>query len=235
MGSLVTGASRGLGRALARSLARRGDRVALVARDGAALERVVREIREEGGEAFAIARDIGEKDDIHAIAALASEALGSVDLVIHNASTLGPSPLRLLGDTDCEDLERALAVNVVGPFRLTKSLLGARVLRASGTFVHISSDAAVAAYPEWGAYGASKAAFDHLARTWAAELEGTGVRFVTLDPGEMDTAMHREALPLADPSLLARPEDVAQAIVSILSHPELASGSRIEVSSWRPS
>ena len=100
-------------------------------------------------------------------------------------------PLRLLLDTECEDLERALAVNLVGPFRLTKALAGPMVLRGRGLVVHVSSDAAVEAYPRWGAYGVSKAALDHLGRIWAAELAGTGVRVLTVDPGEMDTAHAR--------------------------------------------
>jgi NAD(P)-dependent dehydrogenase (short-subunit alcohol dehydrogenase family) len=100
--------------------------------------------------------------------------------------------------------------------------------------VHISSDAAVAAYPRWGAYGASKAAADHLARIWAAELEGTGVRLLSVDPGEMDTAMHAAAMPEADRAPLARPDDVAREVADIVRHAEaLTNGARVEAASWR--
>ena len=137
-------------------------------------------------------------------------------MLINNASTLGPVPLRLLLDTNCEDLTRALEVNLVGPFRLTKALVGSMVLCGRGTVVNVSSDAAVEAYQRWGAYGASKAALDHLGRIWAAELAGTGVRLFSVDPGEMNTLMHAEAMPDADPASLADPAEVAARIVALL-------------------
>jgi NAD(P)-dependent dehydrogenase (short-subunit alcohol dehydrogenase family) len=106
---------------------------------------------------------------------------------------------------------------------------GAMALRRRGVVVHISSDAAVNAYPRWGAYGASKAALDHLSRTWAAELEGTGVAFYAVDPGEMNTRMHAEAIPDADPSTLADPADVARRIVALVGRAgDVASGARVE-------
>jgi short-subunit dehydrogenase len=128
-------------------------------------------------------------------------------------------PLRLALDTDCEDLERALAVNVVGPFRLTKAIAGSMALRGTGAIVAISSDAATNAYPRWGAYGASKAAFDHLSRVLAAELEAAGVRVWVIDPGEMDTEMHRDAFGADhDPSVLQKPRDVAERIVATIAN-----------------
>jgi NAD(P)-dependent dehydrogenase (short-subunit alcohol dehydrogenase family) len=147
---------------------------------------------------------------------------------VHNASTLGPTPLRLLLDTECEDLEQVLQTNLVGPFRLTKIVAGAMALRGSGLVVHISSDAAVAAYPRWGAYGVSKAALDHMNRLWAVELAGTGVRFVSVDPGEMDTEMHAAAMPEADREGLVRPAEVARWIVRrIADTGRIESGSRL--------
>src|SRR5207302_9280153 len=132
-----------------------------------------------------------------------------IDLLVHNTSTLGPTPLPLLLDTECEDFERVFQVNVLGPFRLSKAIAGGMALRGRGTIVHISSDAATNAYPRWGAYGVSKAALDHLARSWAAELGSLGVALVTIDPGEMDTAMHAAAMPEAARETLARPDAVA--------------------------
>jgi len=153
--------------------------------------------------------------------------VGPVDLTVHNASTLGRTPLRLLLDTDCEDLERVLAVNLVGPFRLTKVVAGSMALRGEGLVVHVTSDAGVNAYPRWGAYGVSKAALDHLGRIWAAELEATGVRFLTVDPGEMDTRMHAEAMPEADPRGLADPAAVAERMVAMIRSSEtIANGAR---------
>jgi NAD(P)-dependent dehydrogenase (short-subunit alcohol dehydrogenase family) len=228
---VVTGASRGLGAALAKELARRGARLALVARGEGALGEVVADIRAAGGEAHAIAADVGSKEDVYAIAGAAASLVGDVDVVVHNASTLGPVPLPLLVDTACEDLEQVLAVNLVGPFRLTKALVGPMILRGRGLVVHVSSDAATSAYPRWGAYGASKAALDHLSRIWAAELEGTGVRFLGVDPGEMDTEMHAAAIPEADRSTLARPEAVAWAVAEMIADESIASGTRLEAAS----
>ena len=122
IGAVVTGGSRGLGRALGHALAAAGARVVLVARERAPLDEAVAAIRARGGEAHGIAADVGDIDAAFAIAGQAAALVGPVDLLINNASTLGPVPLRLLMDTDCEDLSRALAVNLVGPFRLTKAI-----------------------------------------------------------------------------------------------------------------
>jgi NAD(P)-dependent dehydrogenase (short-subunit alcohol dehydrogenase family) len=232
--SLITGGSQGLGLALGKALARQGSRVVLVARGPAPLHAAVAAIRAAGGEAHAIVADVADKDAVHAIAGQAAALVGApIDVLVNNASTLGPVPLRLLLDTECEDLERVLAVNLVGPFRLTKALAGPMVLRGRGLVVNVSSDAAVEAYQRWGAYGASKAALDHLTRTFAAELGGTGVRFLAVDPGEMDTRMHADAIPDADRSTLADPARVADRIVSLIAGEALAtppSGARVAVS-----
>jgi NAD(P)-dependent dehydrogenase (short-subunit alcohol dehydrogenase family) len=217
MATLVTGGSRGLGAALGRRLAAAGARVVLVARHSEPLAEVVATIRAAGGEAHAIVADLADKEAIHAIAGQAAALVGPIDLLVNNASTLGPVPLRLLLDTDCEDLEQALAVNLVGPFRLTKIVLGSMVLRGRGVVVNVTSDAAVEPYPRWGAYGASKAALEQLGRVWAAELEGTGVRILTIDPGEMNTLMHAQAIPDADPTTLADPTHIAVRLLDTLA------------------
>lgn len=232
-GALVTGASRGLGRALAEQLAAAGARVALVAREAGPLHEVVEGIRARGGIAHAVVGDIGNKDAIHRIAGQAQGLVGEIGIAIHNASTLGPTPLRLLLDTECEDLAAVLETNLVGPFRLTKILAGAMALRGAGVLVHISSDAAIEPYPKWGAYGVSKAAQDHLSRILAAELEGTGVRILAVDPGEMDTVMHAAAIPEADPASLQRPAEVARRMVAMIENSARApSGARLAAPAW---
>jgi NAD(P)-dependent dehydrogenase (short-subunit alcohol dehydrogenase family) len=230
--ALVTGASRGLGRALAEQLAATGARVVLVARSEPELSSVVDAIRSKGGEAHGLAFDVSRKEDIYPLVGAAAALVGPIDLLIHNASRLGPTPLRLLLDTECEDLSSVLETNLVGPFRLSRAIAGSMALRRTGTIVHVSSDASVNAYERWGAYSVSKAALDHLSRLWAAELRERGVRVLAVDPGEMDTVMHRAALPDADVATLARPDDVAARIIALLRVDQVPSGSRIEAQSW---
>ncbi len=209
---VVTGGTAGLGRALVSELTARGAKVGFVARRRELVQRVESEVPGSVG----VVGDVGKKDDIHPIALQLTARLGAVDVVIHNASSLGPTPLRPLADTDCEDLELALAVNVLGPFRLTKALLGALMSSVSrgvgGLVVSITSDAAVTPYPGWGAYGASKAALAHLSAIWDGELGHDGVQFVSVDPGDMDTELHAIAIPDADRASLKRPETSATEI-----------------------
>lgn len=233
IGALVTGASRGLGRGLATQLAEAGAKVVLVARNEVELAEVVRPLTARGLSAYPLPADISDKQAIYKLAGAAAALAGPIELVVHNASTLGPTPLPLLLDLECEQFEQVLQTNLVGPFRLTRALVGNMALRGRGLVVHVSSDAAVAAYPGWGAYSASKAALDHLGRVWAAELEGTGVRFLSVDPGEMDTRMHADAIPEADPSTLAKPEDVARKLLDLIRRSEeLPAGARLEAARW---
>jgi NAD(P)-dependent dehydrogenase (short-subunit alcohol dehydrogenase family) len=213
----VTGGTSGLGLALVQELVRQGARVAFVARGR---ERVARVAREHAG-SHGIVGDVSSKNDIHPIAVQILGELGGLDVLVNNASDLGPTPLALLGDTECEDLERALATNLVGPFRLTKALLGALAASAregvGAVVLNVSSDAAVAAYPTWGAYGASKAALRHLSQIWDAELAADGVRFLSIDPGDMDTPLHAIAVPDADPATLKRPETAAHELLEVVA------------------
>ena len=205
----ITGGTSGLGLALVRELHGRGARVAFVARTRDRVERVARDLTGVHG----VVGDVSLKEDIHPVALQVVGALGGLDVLVNNASDLGPTPLALLGDTDCEALERALATNLLGPFRLTKAVLGALAASAregrGAVVLNVSSDAAVTAYPRWGAYGASKAALRHLSAIWDAELAADGVRFLAIDPGDMDTPLHAAAVPDADRDALKRPEDAA--------------------------
>ena len=211
----VTGGTSGLGLALVRLMSRRGARIALIARSKASVEHVAEEIG-----ACGIVGDVSRKRAIHPIALEIVWNLGGLDALINNASSLGPTPLSLLADTDCEQLEEALSVNLVGPFRLTKALFGALTASAregrGAVVVNISSDAAVNPYPGWGAYGASKAALRQMTAIWAEEAKAEGVRFLSLDPGDMDTPLHALAVPDADLATLKRPEDAAGEIVTSL-------------------
>ena len=213
----VTGGTSGLGLALVREFLARGAEVAFVARGRDRVERTAR----EHPRAHGITGDISNKDDIHPIALQILGSLGGLDVLINNASDLGPAPLALLADTVCEDLERALQTNVLGPFRLTKALLGALAASAregrGAVVLNVSSDAAVNAYPRWGAYSASKASLRHMTHIWHAELREQGIRFLSLDPGDMDTPMHALAVPDADPMTLKRPEEAARELADAVA------------------
>ena len=208
--ALITGASRGLGLAVARLYAQRGLHLILTARGAADLEEVASELRGRT-HVVALAGDVADPAHVARLA-----RLGPIDVLINNASELGPSPmpdLLALAPTTFEDI---LNVNVVAPLRLIQMVLPGMRERGAGLIVNVSSDAAVNAYPTWGGYGASKAALEHLSRVLAAELEGSGVRVYVVDPGDMDTAMHRAAEPGVDLSHLPGPEVVAPAFVRLL-------------------
>jgi NAD(P)-dependent dehydrogenase (short-subunit alcohol dehydrogenase family) len=211
----VTGGTSGLGLALVRNLTARGARIAFVGRRSELVERLARETG-----ACGIVGDLGRKEDIHPIALEITWSLGGLDVLINNASSLGPAPLKLLADTECEEFQEALAVNLLGPFRLTKALFGALTACAregrGSVVINISSDAAVNAYPNWGAYGVAKAALRQMTAIWAEEAREEGVRFLSIDPGDMDTPLHALAVPDADPATLKRPEEAAGEIVASL-------------------
>jgi len=213
----ITGGTSGLGLALVGEFLHRGARVAFVARTRAHVEAVA---RAHPG-AHGIVGDVSRKEDIYPIALQIAGNLGGLDVLINNASSLGPTPLALLGDTTCEDFELAVATNVLGPFRLTKALLGALAASAregrGSVVLNISSDAAVNAYPQWGAYGASKAALGHMSRIWDEELAAEGVRFLSLDPGDMDTPLHALAVPDADAATLKQPATAARELADAIA------------------
>lgn len=209
---VITGGSSGLGRALALQLREKGAKVAIVARSPQPLKA----LQQEYPALLTFQADVGDKQAILPLAAAIQSQLGDVDLLINAASSLGPTPLRYLADTECEDLEAVLQTNLIGPFRLTKALLPGMLLKQAGLVVNISSDAAVSAYPTWGSYSVSKAALDHLSRIFDAELQTQGVRFLAIDPGDMDTPLHRAAVPDADPADLRDPADSARALLALI-------------------
>ncbi|HKE39553.1 MAG TPA: SDR family oxidoreductase [Casimicrobiaceae bacterium] len=212
----ITGGTSGLGLALVKELRSRGAEVAFIARHRDRVERVSAETRAHG-----IVGDVSKKDDIHPIALQIVGRLGGLDALVNNASSLGPVPLALLADTECEDFELALATNVLGPFRLSRALLGALAAsareRGSAVVVNVTSDAAINAYAGWGAYGTSKAALAHLSRIWNEEMTAQGIHFVAVDPGDMDTPLHAVAVPDADPATLKRPEVSAGEIAGMIA------------------
>jgi NAD(P)-dependent dehydrogenase (short-subunit alcohol dehydrogenase family) len=161
--------------------------------------------------------DLSQDAEVERLAALTLTALGGrLDVLVNNASTLGATPMPYLLDYPLEDFQRTLNVNLIAPFLLIKKLLPA-MIECGGSIINVTSDAGVTGYPGWGAYGISKFGLEGLSQTWAAELEDTGVRVNWVDPGNMNTEMHREAEPEADPSQWADPATVTGVFVYLAS------------------
>ncbi len=228
--ALITGASRGLGREIARLYAARGARLVLVARGEAALREVAEELSRKT-EVLAVVADVSE--DAEGIVAATLERFGRVDILINNASEIGPSPMPQLEVYPWDALLRVFRVNAVAPLHLIQLVLPQMKARGEGIVINVTSDAGVQAYPGWGGYGASKAALEHLSRVLAAELESAGIRVYVVDPGDMNTQMHRDAEPGVDLSHLPGPEVVAPAFVRLVEEEGPAFG-RFEAQKMLP-
>jgi NAD(P)-dependent dehydrogenase (short-subunit alcohol dehydrogenase family) len=209
--ALITGASRGLGLALARALAERGWSLIIDAREAGPLEAVRQELASRS-EVRAIAGDVSDHAHRQALVSAASEA-GRLDALVNNASILGPSPQPSLADYPLDTLESVYRVNVIAPLALTQSLLP--LLRSSGgAILNVTSDAAVEAYAGWGGYGSSKAALEAISRVLAAEEDA--LRVYAVDPGDMNTRMHQEAFPGEDISDRPPPEASVPGLLQLL-------------------
>ncbi len=222
--ALVTGASRGLGLEIAKAYAQRGANLVIAARGKDDLEAVARELQPQT-EVVAQALDVSQEAERLVEAAL--ERFGRIDVLVNNASELGPSPMPTLEEYPWQDLQRVFRVNVLAPLHLAQLVLPGMRARGEGVIINVTSDAGVEAYPGWGGYGASKAALEHVSRTLGAELAGTGVRVYVVDPGDMNTAMHRLAEPGVDLSDLPGAEASAPAFV-LLVEEETAPFARIK-------
>jgi NAD(P)-dependent dehydrogenase (short-subunit alcohol dehydrogenase family) len=230
--ALITGASRGLGREIARLLARQGARLILTARGTEALRQTEDELLAHT-DVVALAGDVADPDHVARLVRLGLDQFGRIDALINNASTIGPSPMPTLDAYPLDALAEVLQVNAIAPLHLIQQVLPSMRARGVGTIVNVTSDAAVQAYPGWGGYGASKAALEHLSRVLAAELEGTGIRVYAVDPGDMNTQMHQEAEPGVDLSHLPGPDASARAIVRLLAD-ESAPFGRFEAQAPEP-
>ena len=212
---LITGASRGLGRELARTFARRGARLILTARGAEALHAAADELRRQT-QVLALAGDVGDRAHAERIVRAGLAQFGRIDVLVNNASALGPTPLPPLEALPTPALDEIFRVNVLAPLHLIQLVLPQMMERHRGVIINLSSDAAIEAYPGWGGYGASKAALEHISRVLAAELQGSGVRVYVVDPGDMNTQMHRDAAPGVDLSGLPGPESAAPAFVHLV-------------------
>jgi len=234
---LITGASRGLGRALAFAFGRSGAKLVINSRSSSEtdLKDTEHELRERGIQVLSVVADLSSRADVERLAGAALSRFGRVDVLINNASALGPTPMPHLLDYPIEDFEQVVRTNMFGPFMLIRALAGQMIARGSGSIINVSSDAGVVGYPTWGAYGVSKAVLDQLTRTWAAELEGTGVRVNSVDPGDMNTCMKRASDPDDDPSAWAEPELVTPVFLYPASdESEQLNGQRFMAQEFQP-
>ncbi len=217
---LITGASQGLGRQLAIDYAREGaNGISITARNREALKDLRERIRMVAPEVriISIIADLNRQEDIERVVATTlAEFEGRLDVLDNNASTLGPTPMPYLLDYPLEDFRRVLGVNLIAPYLFIKKTLPAMIERG-GAIINVTSDAGRVGYPGWGAYGIAKFGIEGMSETWAAELEGTGVRVNWVDPGNMNTAMHRLAEPEEDPSQWADPADVTGIFIYLAS------------------
>ncbi len=202
--ALITGASRGLGKVIAGFLAAQTFDLILTARGEDALAATAAELQQVGGRIVALPGDVSDGAHQQRLADAVAQQ-GRLDLLINNASILGPSPQPALAAYRIETLEQVFAVNTLAPLALVQTLLP-WLTQARGMVINISSDAAVGGYPGWGGYGASKAAFDLLSLTLANELRDQGIAVVSVDPGDMRTQMHQAAFPDEDISDRPLPE-----------------------------
>src|SRR5688500_13103354 len=228
--ALITGASRGLGLEIARAYAARGARLVVTARRPAPLEEVTSELRRTT-EILAVPGDVSDPAHNQALVQEALDRFGRIDVLINNASELGPSPMPPLDQLPLAALAQIMRTNLCAPFYLTQLVLPAMRQQGEGVIVNVSSDAGVNAYPGWGGYGASKAALEHLTRTLAAELEGSGVRIYAVDPGDMNTEMHELAEPGVDLSHLPPPALSAPAFIHLVES-ETRPYARVEAQSY---
>jgi NAD(P)-dependent dehydrogenase (short-subunit alcohol dehydrogenase family) len=213
---MITGASKGLGKALTMAFAEEGARLAICSRSETDLEKVKHQAEGLGAEVLAIRADVSQPGDVERFVALTQEAYGQIDVLINNASILGPGPMPLLLDYPQEDFAEVLRVNVVSAFLVSQRVIPVMLERNEGSIINVTSEAGHVGYAGWGAYGISKFAVEGLTQTWADELSHTDIRVNMVDPGEMDTEMHRLAVPDCDYPL-AQPEDVVGVFLHLAS------------------
>lgn len=220
---IVTGASKGLGRAIAAALAEHGWSLVIDARDAANLnvvEDALGEITRRGAEVVGLAGDVSDASHRTQLVD-AALALGGLDLLVNNASTLGPSPLPPLARYDLDQLKRVYEVNTFSPLALLQ--LARPLLHESENprVINVTSDASVEAYEGWGGYGSAKAALDHIGAVFA--VEEPSLRLWTVDPGDMRTEMHQDAFPGEDISDRPQPESVIPHLLELIDS-DLPSG-----------
>jgi len=211
---MISGASQGLGEALARRFAREGALLSLCARGRDALHAVRDDLRSGGVECIATSVDVANEGDVAAWVEATLAEFGRIDVLVNNASLLGPRVP--IADYPLDDWERVVRVNLTGAFLCSRDVIPA-MRESSGSIINVSSGVGDHGRPLWGAYSASKNGLEALSQMLAGELQDDGVRTNTVDPGSMRTVMRAAAYPDEDPQTLPLPEDVADVFVYLAS------------------
>lgn len=211
--ALITGASRGIGRAVALAFAREGAHVIAMARTKGALEELDDEIGALGGSATLLALNLTHGQKLDALGPTLFERWGRLDILVGNAGILGS--LSPLGHVTEHDWDQVMAINLSANWRLIRTLDPLLKKSDAGRAIFVTSGAAGHCHPYWGPYAVSKAALDVLVKTYAAELEDTSVRANLISPGPVATAMRAKAMPGEDPETLPKPEDLAETFIKL--------------------
>jgi NAD(P)-dependent dehydrogenase (short-subunit alcohol dehydrogenase family) len=235
---LITGASQGLGKELALAFAKENaEAISISARDKESLNEVAYQINKISPSTLVIviAGDLSLPEDVERIVATTLKAFGGrIDVLINNASAIGPTPMPYLLDYPLKDFNKVLNTNLVGPFLMIRHVLSS-MIENGGSIINVTSDAGVIGYPGWGAYGISKFGLEGMSQTWASELQDTSVRVNWVDPGSMNTSMHRAAEPDEDPKDWADPSTVTEVFVFLASDESISvTGQRFQAQeNWK--
>ncbi len=230
---VITGASKGLGKALTLAFAKQGNNLAICARGEERLMKVKEKAEKLGSTVLAVKADVTNERDIETFISMTESKFGQIDVLINNAAVLGPSPMPLLLDYSEIDFIKVLEANLLSPFKVIKRVLPGMLQRNEGSIINITSEAGQTGYAGWGAYGISKFALEGLTETWADELSETDIRINMIDPGSMDTDMQALAEPDPDEEL-AKPEDVVGAFLYLASaHSRHITGKRFEAQDFQ--
>ncbi|WP_181347642.1 SDR family oxidoreductase [Thalassobacillus sp. CUG 92003] len=228
---MITGASKGLGKALALGFAEQGANLAICARGKDRLLEVKDQAEQLGAAVVAVEADISVRSDVERFVSIAEHTFDRVDVLINNASMFGPGP-ELLLDYPADEFSEVLRVNVENPFLMAQRVLPGMVTRQQGSIINLTSEAGHTGYAEWGAYGVSKFALEGLTEIWADEVYQHGVRINMVDPGEMDTEMHDIAIPDCDYPL-AKPDEILDVFFYLASErSQRVNGQRLEAQSF---
>jgi NAD(P)-dependent dehydrogenase (short-subunit alcohol dehydrogenase family) len=211
--ALITGASRGIGAAVAVRFAAEGAHVVLVARTVGGLEEVDDQVQKAGGRATLVPMDLADHVKIDQMAAALHQRFERLDVLVGNAGMLGT--LSPMGHIEPKEWERVLAVNLTANWRLIRAMDPLLRMSEAGRAIFVTSGVARGVFPYWGAYAASKAGLEHMVRTWAGEVAKTPVRVNLLDPGIVRTRMRAQAFPGENPDKLRPPEAITDAFVAL--------------------